>query len=163
MVWSFFFDGRRAENLSVQCINETRTSPGHSIWRAQIQVAPLMRHFMRSRRLTTGNGPHVSRDRPPASRHTLAAAISTAKPRLASRPAVDMLLDGGQDRREHKERQATISGTGATQCACGSTLAQSSRQGTALRPVSFNHGNGDRREKSREAEKSREERERQPR
>ncbi len=39
------------------CINKTRTSPRHSIWRAQIQATPLMHHVMRSRRVTTENGP----------------------------------------------------------------------------------------------------------
>ena len=51
---SFFCDGPRVKSMSVQCINKTRTSHGHSIGHAQIQVAPLVHHFVRSRCVTTG-------------------------------------------------------------------------------------------------------------
>ena len=67
---------------SVHQQNEVLT--GHSIWRAQIQVAPLMHHFVRSRRFTTGSGPFMKVQHRASERPCGSAAQDRAPPGLSS-------------------------------------------------------------------------------
>ena len=69
-----FFDGARLKNMSVQYINKT-----NSIWRAQIQVAPLMRHFKRSRRVTAGPPRRFSNEQTNARAVTQALQLTGAR------------------------------------------------------------------------------------